>query len=179
MLLTFSRFILVLFYSIIILEAPAVWSSDLEKIQKIENSTSLKDIKFFDFSNNPTDIVDKETDFYIVNFWASWCAPCIKEMKSLDRLKSKMPSIKVITVSQDADIMDAIEFFKKNSYNNLENYFDFNKTVSKHFSLRGLPTTFIFNNSLISFAKVEGIIEWNSYKFTEWLKSQKNSSSSP
>ena len=39
MLLTFSRFILVLFYSIIILEVPAVWSSDLEKIQKIENST--------------------------------------------------------------------------------------------------------------------------------------------
>ena len=168
--LTFSRFILVLFYSFIILEAPAVWSSDLEKIQKIENSTSLKDIKFFDFSNNPIDIVDKDTDFYIVNFWASWCAPCIKEMKSLDRLKTKMPTIKVITVSQDSDIMDATEFFKKNNYENLEKYFDYNKKVSKNFSLRGLPTTFIFNNSLISYAKVEGIIEWDSYEFTEWLK---------
>ena len=170
MLFTFTRFILILFYSIIILEVPAVWSSDLEKIQRIENRTSLKDIKFFDFSNNPTDIVDKDIDFYIVNFWASWCAPCIKEMKSLDRLKATMPTIKVITVSQDADIMDALEFFKKNSYENLEKYFDYNKKVSKNFSLRGLPTTFIYNNSLISYAKVEGIIEWDSYEFTEWLK---------
>ncbi len=170
MFFTFFRFILILFYSFIILELPAVWSSDLEKIQKIEKGNSLKDIKFFDFSNNPIDIVDKDTDFYIVNFWASWCAPCIKEMKSLDRLKTKMPTIKVITVSQDSDIMDATEFFKKNNYENLEKYFDYNKKVSKNFSLRGLPTTFIFNNSLISYAKVEGIIEWDSNEFTEWLK---------
>ncbi len=170
MLSIFTRFILILFYSIIILEAPAVWSSDLEKIQKVQNKVSLKNINFFDLSKNPIDIVDKDTDFYIVNFWASWCAPCIKEMKTLDRLKVKMPTIKVITVSQDADINDAIEFFKKNSYENLEKYFDYNKTISKNFSLRGLPTTFIFNNNLTSYAKVEGIIEWDSYEFTEWLK---------
>ena len=88
-----------------------------------------------------------------------------------------MPTIKVITVSQDADIMDAIEFFK-NSYENLEKYFDYNKKVSKNFYYR-LPTTFIFNKSLISYAKVEGIIEWDSYEFTEWLKNQINSSNSP
>ena len=170
MLFTFTRFILTLFYSIIILEVPAVWSSDLEKIQRIENKLSLKDINFFDFSKNLIDVVDKNTDFYIVNFWASWCAPCIKEMKSLNSLKVNMPSIKVITVSQDADIKDAIGFFTENNYENLEKYYDYNKTISKNFSLRGLPTTFIFNNNLISFAKVEGIIEWDSYKFTEWLK---------
>ena len=52
---------------------------------------------------------------------------------------------------------------------NLEKYFDYNKNVSKNFSLRGLPTTFIFNNSLISYAKVEGIIEWDSKLFINWL----------
>ncbi len=179
MLFTFTRFILTLFYSIIILEVPAVWSSDLEKIQRIENTLSLKDINFFDFSKNLIEVVDKNTDFYIVNFWASWCAPCIKEMESLNKLKVNMPSIKVITVSQDADINDAIGFFTKNNYENLEKYYDYNKIISKNFSLRGLPTTFIFNNNLISFAKVEGIIEWDSYKFIEWLKNQINSSSFP
>ena len=68
MLFTFTRFILTLFYSIIILEVPDVWSSDLEKIQIIENKLSLKDINFFDFSKNLTDVIDKNTDFYIVNF---------------------------------------------------------------------------------------------------------------
>ena len=44
MLYNFTKFIFILLYSIIILEVPAVWSSDLEKIQRIENRTSLKDI---------------------------------------------------------------------------------------------------------------------------------------
>ena len=42
--------------------------------------------------------------------------------------------------------------------------------ISKDFSLRGLPTTFIFDKNLKAFAKVEGIIEWDSDEFIEWLK---------
>ena len=44
------------------------------------------------------------------------------------------------------------------------------KLFQKNFSLRGLPTTFIFNKELKAFAKVEGIIEWESEKFINWLK---------
>ena len=40
-----------------------------------------------------------------------------------------MPSIKVITVSQDADIKDAIGFFTENNYENLEKYYDYNKII--------------------------------------------------
>ncbi len=167
---TFNRFFFILFYSIMILGSPAVWSSDLEKIKKIQNGVSLKNITFYDFEKNIIDIFDNSTDFYIVNFWASWCAPCIKEMKSLDNLKKKFTKIKVITVSQDADIQDANRFFKKNKYENLEKYYDYDKTISKNFTLRGLPTTFIFKKELLAFAKVEGIIEWDSETFIDWLK---------
>ena len=91
-------------------------------------------------------------------------------MKSLDKLSDKLPNLKIITLSQDSDINDAILFFKKNNYENLENYFDFDKNISKEFTLRGLPTTFIFNNKLKAFAKVEGIIDWESQEFIDWLK---------
>ena len=40
-------------------------------------------------------LVEKEIDFYILNFWASWCAPCIKEMKSLNELKKKILKLKL------------------------------------------------------------------------------------
>ena len=53
----------------------------------------------------------------------------------------------------------------------LQKSYDFNKDISKNFSLRGLPTTFIFNNMLKAFAKVEGIIEWDSEEFIKWLDS--------
>ena len=90
-------------------------------------------------------------------------------MKSLDNLKKKTTKIKVITVSQDSDINDAINFFKKNNYKNLEKYYDYEKVFQKLLT-RGLPTTFIFNKELKAFAKVEGIIEWDSEKFINWLK---------
>ena len=173
MLNIFNRIIILLFYSIIILKSPIVWSSDLEKIKKIDSVISLNKIILLDYNKNPVDFIDKETDFYILNFWASWCAPCIKEMKSLDNLKKTTSKIKVITVSQDSDINDAINFFKKNNYENLEKYYDYEKVVSQNFSLRGLPTTFIFNKELKAFAKVEGIIEWESKKFINWLKKTK------
>ena len=167
-----NRFLAILFYFIIILGSPTVWSSDLEKIQNINKKFSLKNIDFFDYTKNKIDIIDNNTDFYILNFWASWCAPCIKEMKSLDNLKEMLSEIKVITVNQDSDIEDAISFFKKNKYENLEKFYDYNKLVSKNFSLRGLPTTFIFNSDLIAVAKVEGIIKWDSKEFKRWLKTK-------
>ena len=131
MLNIFNRLIIFLFYSIIILKSPIVWSSDLEKIKKIDNGISLNEISTFDYNKNSIDFIDKETDFYILNFWASWCAPCIKEMKSLDNLKKNTKKIKIITISQDSDINDAVNFFKKNNYKNLENYYDYEKASFK------------------------------------------------
>ena len=90
-------------------------------------------------------------------------------MSSLNKLKNKLPKVKILTISQDADIEDAKNFFSKNNYKNLEKYYDFEKKVSKNFSLRGLPTTFIFNKNFKVFAKVEGIVEWESDQFIEWL----------
>ena len=89
-------------------------------------------LDFFDYKQNPTKILDKKTNYYILNFWASWCAPCIKEMRSLNKLKNKLPKVKILTMSQDEDIEDAKNFFSKNNYKNLEKYYDFEKKVSKN-----------------------------------------------
>ena len=51
----------------------------------------------------------------------------------------------------------------------LEKYFDKEKKIFSLFPIRGLPTTFIANEEFKVFAKVEGIIEWNSQVFKKWL----------
>ena len=91
-------------------------------------------------------------------------------MKSLNELKNNFSRVKILSVSQDADLNDAKKFFSKNSYDNIEKYYDYEKNISKNFSLRGLPTTFIFNKNFKVLAKVEGIIEWDSDKFINWLR---------
>ena len=64
---------------------------------------------------------------------------------------------------------DSIVFFEKNNYKYLEKYFDKEKKIFSLFPIRGLPTTFIANKEFKVFAKVEGIIEWNSKTFQKWL----------
>ena len=145
-------------------------SNDIEKIQIIKEPYYINDLELMNYKENYTLLDDKPASYFIINFWASWCAPCIKEMKSLNSLQKKMPSIRVITISQDKSLDLAKNFFKKNKHEALEKYFDKDKKVLSRFSLRGLPTTFIIDKDYKVFAKVEGIIEWDSKLFINWLK---------
>ena len=112
----FLKFLQLFLFLFIILKSVTVWSSNLDKIKEIKTQVNLDNLQFYDFNKNTLKIIDKETEFYILNFWASWCAPCIKEMKSFNNLRKKFPKIKIITLSQDSDINDAINFFHKNNY---------------------------------------------------------------
>ena len=145
-------------------------SNDIEKIQIIKEPYYINDLELMNYKENYTLLDDKPASYFIINFWASWCAPCIKEMKSLNSLQKKIPSMRVITISQDKSLDLAKNFFKKNKHEALEKYFDKDKKVLSRFSLRGLPTTFIIDKDYKVFAKVEGIIEWDSKLFINWLK---------
>ncbi len=144
-------------------------SNDIEKIQLIKEPYYIDTLELMNYKENYTLLSDKTASYFIINFWASWCAPCIKEMKSLNSLQKKIPSIRVITISQDKNLELAKNFFKKNKHKALEKYFDKDKKALSKFSLRGLPTTFIVNKDYKVFAKVEGIIEWDSTSFINWM----------
>ena len=148
-----------------------LYSNDIDKIQLIKEIYNINKIELIDFNENVSPIKEKKASFYILNFWASWCVPCIKEMKSLNSLQRKEKNLRVITISQDKDIKDTKAFFDKNKYSSLEKYFDKDKKIISMFSIRGIPTTFIANKDFEVFAKVEGIIEWDSKGFIKWLKS--------
>ena len=144
-------------------------SSDLTKIIKLKKPFFISNLQLTDYKEKKIYLKEKKSDYFLLNFWASWCAPCVKEMKSLNNLQKKNAKITVITVSQDASLNKAEEFFDRNQYKYLEKYYDFDKSVLKNFSVRGLPTTFIANSDYKVFAKVEGIIEWDSKGFSKWL----------
>ncbi len=144
-------------------------SNDIEKIQIIKEPYKIDTLELINYQEKSIFINEQPANYFIINFWASWCAPCIKEMKSLNTLQEKAPSLRVITISQDKNLNKAKDFFKKNKHESLEKYFDKNKKILTKFSIRGLPTTFIVNKDYEVFAKVEGIIEWDSESFINWL----------
>ena len=95
----------------------------------------------------------------MINFWASWCAPCKEEMPSLDTLQKNLSldNLKIfpINIGQD-NIENSKNFFIDLNIKNLEIYFDNPDTLAKTFSLRGIPTTILFNKKGEEFARVIG-----------------------
>ena len=144
----------------------------------IENLVINKELKkydsltFLDDKNSKLNINDYKGKLILLNFWASWCAPCKKEMPSLDLLQENenLNNLRIfpINVGQD-NIEKASKFFKDLDIKNLRIYFDSPITLAKKFRLRGIPTTILINKSGEEFARIIGSIDFEDKKFINWL----------
>ena len=144
---------------LIFLPFPSKSNSLFQKIDiKLNNKIVLSDKK--NFEKKLYDILDLRSK-YVVNFWATWCVPCKKELPDLKNIKKYNKDLKVIIISIDKkSIKDQLNFLKKNEVNELTAYFDQNMTFFKSLKLRGIPTTLLINQQKI-IAKKEGIFSYN------------------
>jgi len=144
---------------LIIIPFPSQSNSLFQKIDiKLKNNIILNNEK--NIEKKLFDILDFNSK-YVVNFWATWCIPCKKELPDLDKMKIENKDLKVIIISIDKKpIKDQLNFLKKNKVNELTAYFDQNMTFFKSLGLRGIPTTLLINQQNI-IAKKEGIFSYN------------------
>jgi len=144
---------------LIILPFPSKSNSLFQKIDvKLNNNIALSDEK--NFEKKLFDILDFNSK-YVVNFWATWCIPCKKELPDLKKMKIDNKDLKIIIISIDKkSIKDQLNFLKKNKVNELTAYFDQNMTFFKSLKLRGIPTTLLIKQQKI-IAKKEGIFSYN------------------
>jgi len=137
-----------------------------------KNLKKYESLTFQDDKNNQLNLNEFRGNLVLLNFWATWCAPCKKEMPSLDLLtKNKnLDNLKIfpINIGQD-NIENATIFFKELRIENLEIYFDSPITLAKTFGLRGIPTSILFNKKGEEFARIVGSINFQDKKFIEWL----------
>tara|TARA_B100001564_G_C20376248_1_gene550247 strand:+ start:161 stop:670 length:510 start_codon:yes stop_codon:yes gene_type:complete len=155
-----------------------ITSSFANETKDIKNLVINKELKkydgltFLDVKNNQLDLDDYQGNLILLNFWATWCAPCKKEMPSLDLLQSNesLNNLKIfpINVGQD-NIEKATNFFDKLEIRNLNIYFDSPITLAKKFGLRGIPTSILFNKNGEEFARIVGSIDFMDEKFIKWL----------
>jgi thiol-disulfide isomerase/thioredoxin len=104
---------------------------------------------------------------YVINFWATWCLPCKKELPDLSLLKLKLykHKIDVITISIDKkNIKEQLTFLSKNNGSNLTSFFDKKKKLYKALNLRGIPTTILIDKNGFIISKHEGILKWGEDK---------------
>jgi thiol-disulfide isomerase/thioredoxin len=153
-----------------------VLADDLPKIKNIVIHKDLKtydNVIFLDQNDQKINIKDFNGNLILLNFWATWCEPCKEEMPSLDRLQnnSKLSNIKIFPINISQESLKKInDFFKDLNIEYLEPYYDAPTTLAKALSLRGVPTSILFNTEGKEFARIIGSIDFDDLEFIEWLK---------
>lgn len=113
----------------------------------------------------PAALSDYEGKWTLVNFWATWCAPCRKEMPMLSELQAEMGSdaFEVITVATTRNPRPAIhEFFDEIGVENLPRLVDDGSALSREMGVLGLPVTVILNPEGQEVARMQGDADWAS-----------------
>ena len=158
---------ILLFLLLILFSNKAIASESLKKLDvsiPLPNLAILnsKEKPFiFDFEKNTT------SAGYVINFWATWCVPCKKELPDLSllNLKLKKHNIEVLTISIDKKkIKEQLSFLFKNGASDLNHFFDKDMKIYKALKLRGIPTTILVNKKGLVVSKHEGILKWGETK---------------
>ena len=133
---------------------------------------SITSLIFEDFSGKKINLNDYYGKLVIVNFWATWCAPCKKEMPSLDNLyqDDNFKNLQIFPVNMEQPNLEKTKkFFANLKIKKLEIFFDPDLNFVKEFKLRGVPTTILINKKGEEFARVIGEINFQDKKFLKWL----------
>ena len=123
-------------------------------------------ISLADTSGRSVELSKLQGKLVLVNLWATWCEPCLREMPSLERLQSRLGErIAVLAVSEDRGGNKTVEpFIAKLGLKSVKIYIDPKSEVGHAFGARGLPTSFLIDREGKVLGRVEGAAEWDSPK---------------
>jgi thiol-disulfide isomerase/thioredoxin len=123
-------------------------------------------ISLTDSSGHSVELSELQGKLVLVNLWATWCEPCLREMPSLERLQSRLGErIAVLAVSEDRGGNKAVEpFIAKLGLKSVKIYIDPKSEAGHAFGARGLPTSFLIDREGKVLGRVEGAAEWDSPK---------------
>lgn len=110
-------------------------------------------------------LADFKGEVVLVNFWATWCSPCVYEMPSLNRLQADLgpAGLTVMAVSVDRQGLSLVEgFYKSYALANLGIFLDPDGELAGEFGVRGLPTSYLIDRQGRLVGGLQGSLEWDS-----------------
>jgi len=136
----------------------------LKKLTVLETPPLQPNMTFAGPNGDAMQLQDYAGKIILLNVWATWCAPCIAEMPTLDALQAERggADFEVVTVSLDRTAEEAAMFFNDNRIDNLKPWHDKTFSLSSRLLLPGLPTSVFYNQKGREIARVSGEVEWTS-----------------
>lgn len=142
----------------------AIATGDMKKMVFSAKPADAVTSGFVDQAGAAKSFTDFKGKILLVNFWATWCAPCRHEMPALNRLQEYLggDDFEVIAVATGRNPLPLIErFFKKNDVTSLAIYRDPKQELARDMSVFGLPATMLLNTDGQEIARLRGAADWS------------------
>jgi thiol-disulfide isomerase/thioredoxin len=135
-------------------------------------ANNLDGLVFKDSSGNDVSLHDFKGKAVLLNFWATWCGPCIMEMPGLVALQRqyKDKGLVVIPVSEDDSPNDALQYFQQNQITSPRVYYDKGHKAMREIRGRGLPTSLLIDSTGKEVKAIEGPIETSAPEFKKLIE---------
>lgn len=133
------------------------------RLDRSHAGTPAPAVGFVDPEGNRASLADFRGRPVLVNLWATWCAPCIVEMPSLDALAARQEELEVLALSQDLAGRAAVDrFFSERDFAELEPYLDDQMAFMAALGLDTLPTTILYDAGGREVWRMTGMADWES-----------------
>jgi thiol-disulfide isomerase/thioredoxin len=160
---------IVILISLLVLSFSLIQCQRNQKVAKVGEPVS--DVALIDERENKLNLSDLKGSVVFVNFWASWCPPCIEEIPSIEALFRSLSgeqNFKMITILYRDD-MDRITKSAREQGYTFPIYRDPDSSAAQQFGITGVPETFIIDKKGILRDKVIGPYNWDSPAVTGTL----------
>lgn len=141
----------------------ALQVGEMRKMVLAEAPVPLPDAVFLDADDGEHALADWRGRWLVLNFWATWCAPCRAEMPSLERLQAAMPDLAVLPVASGRNAVEGIaRFYDEAGIKSLPVLRDPKAGLARQLGVMGLPVTLIVDPEGREVARLIGDAAWDS-----------------
>ena len=136
----------------------------MERFKLAKTPKALPDLEIQNADDKPMKLSDFKGKVVLLNFWATWCTPCVKEMPSLDRLQAEMPRDRflVIPISLDGPSRPKVApFYKEQRLTSLRIYYDKGRKAMSTLGVTLLPTSILVDPEGRELGRREGDADWD------------------
>jgi len=148
-----------------------------KKFRYTKPAKEIKSTALYTLQGEKKDLQDYNKHGIILNFWATWCAPCIKEMPGLAGLQKTLSKdkIEVLMLSVDHGTQMKIsklimEFLHSNNLKGLRSFWDKDRAIMRSLDIRGLPTTIFIDSKGYEIGRIAGLSDYGSYRMKYFIR---------
>ena len=139
---------------------------DMRKLIFHEAPVAVPEAAFESFGGEAMDLSPYDGKIVVLNFWATWCAPCRKEMPQLSELETEFggDDFAVVTIATGRNPPEGMtRFFDEIGVDNLPLYRDPRQSMARSMGVLGLPVTVVIDRDGTEIARMQGDADWASH----------------